>query len=135
MRLAVAIALSAISGAIAGEPARPFPQHVSYAPGCIFPSDSPAKRDAAVADFYDAWKARYIHAGCVAGQLYVASNLEGQNDDPKTIAVSEGHGYGMVITALMAGHDANAHAQFDQLYAFFRAHPSGLTPNLMSWRQ
>lgn len=89
--------------------------------------------DAVVAGFYDTWKTRYLHAGCEPGQMYVFYNDNGQNGN--AISVSEGHGYGMVLTALMAGHDADAHAEFDALFAFFRAHPSKLTPELMGWQQ
>ena len=115
-------------------PARPFPQHATYAAGCIRPSvATPTQMDAVVADFYDTWKTRYLHAGCEPGQMYVFYNDTGDNGD--AIAVSEGHGYGMVLTALMAGHDPDAHAEFDALFAFFRAHPSELTPELMGWQQ
>ena len=122
--------------AVAQKPTRPFPQHVVYTAGTILPSvATQGQRDAAVANFYDAWKARYLHAGCVAGQLYIFANREGGLENSDAITVSEAHGYGMLITALMAGHDPEAQTQFDQLYAYFRAHPSRFTPDLMAWMQ
>jgi endo-1,4-beta-D-glucanase Y len=65
--------------------------------------------------------------------MYVFYNDAGDNGD--AITVSEAHGYGMVLTALMAGHDADAHAEFDALFAYFRAHPGRQTPALMAWQQ
>jgi endo-1,4-beta-D-glucanase Y len=136
MRSLTASFLLLAASAVAQTPARPFPQHVTYTAGTIRPINATqAQLDSAVTDFYDIWKARYIHAGCESGQLYVFYNREKTADNPKAISVSEGHGYGMVITALMAGHDADARTQFDQLYAFFRAHPSEFTPDLMAWLQ
>lgn len=121
---------------IASQPAHPFPQHVTYAAGTLHPSRATqAQMDKIVAGFYDTWKSRYLHAGCKTGQMYIAYNVEGDADDPKAISVSEGHGYGMVLTALMAGYDADAQAEFDALFAFFRAHPSRITPELMGWQQ
>ena len=126
--------LLAATTALAQMPARPFPQHAVYATGSIHPSvATPAQMDAVVAGFYDTWKSRYLHAGCEPGTMYVFYNAAGENGD--AISVSEGHGYGMVLTALMAGHDPDAHAEFDALFAFFRAHPSKLTPELMGWQQ
>ncbi len=91
--------------------------------------------DAAVAAAYDTWKARYLHAGCEPGQRYVFFNREGRADRKDAISVSEGHGYGMLLTALMAGHDPDARREFDELFAFARAHPSHLVAGLMAWQQ
>ena len=54
---------------------------------------------------------------------------------PSGLGVSEGQGFGMVITAFMAGHDPDAKAIFDGLYGYFRAHPSEINRDLMAWRQ
>lgn len=53
----------------------------------------------------------------------------------KKIATSEGQGYGMMITAYMAGYDPQAKTYFDGLYAFCKAHPSSTNRNLMAWCQ
>jgi endo-1,4-beta-D-glucanase Y len=47
--------------------------------------------------------------------------------------VSEGHGYGMVITALMAGYDPEARTIFDGMYTFFKEFPTTTHQNLMAW--
>lgn len=114
--------------------ARPFPQHTVYAAGSIRPSNlTISDLDRETAAFYAVWKARRLKA---AGQdLYVDFTGEDNKADRDTISVSEGHGYGMLITALMAGHDPNARAQFDALYRFFKSRPSINNPLLMSWRQ
>jgi endo-1,4-beta-D-glucanase Y len=91
--------------------------------------------DAAVAACYDQWKARYVHPGCAPGQAYVFYNLEGQAERKDAISVSEGHGYGMLLAAYLAGHDPSARQLFDSLHAYFRAHPSSFHPDLMSWQQ
>ncbi len=128
--------ISALSGTVVcGAPERPFPQHVTYAAGSIAPGVSQEKLDAAAAAFYDVWKGRYLHKGCAAGQAYIDYNRENRVGDREAISVSEGHGYGMILTAFFAGHDAKAQEAFDQLYAFFRTHPSHFNHDLMAWQQ
>jgi endo-1,4-beta-D-glucanase Y len=85
--------------------------------------------DSVVRNFYNAWKARYVIT-TAGNQAYVKA----QTWQPDAVSVSEGHGYGMVITALMAGHDAGAQTTFDNMYRFFRAHPAS-NPQLMGWYQ
>ncbi|MCA9540863.1 MAG: chitosanase [Myxococcales bacterium] len=89
-----------------------------------------AELDAVTAAFYDAWKARYIAPGCAAGERRVRSS-------PATEAftVSEGQGYGLLAAVMMAGHDPEAQALFDDLFRYAAAHPSHLTPGLMAWAQ
>jgi hypothetical protein len=119
----------------ASEGLRPFPQHVAYTSGTIKPNHvTQTGLDGATTAFYETWKARYLKSGdsegCEAGQFYVRFSPTGP-----TISVSEGHGYGMIITALMAGYDPNARAYFDGLYSFYKDHPSVNDPRLMAWRQ
>ena len=132
---AVVLFLASAAAALAQMPARPFPQHAQLAAGVKKPSIPQAAMDATVAAAYDTWKARYLHAGCEAGQSYIFYNREKRADRKEAISCSEGHGYGMLFTALMAGHDMEAHRVFDELFAFFRAHQSHLTPGLMAWQQ
>jgi endo-1,4-beta-D-glucanase Y len=54
---------------------------------------------------------------------------------PNVITVSEAMGYGMLITAFMAGHDPEAKKYFDGLYRFYKKHPSKNNPRLMAWCQ
>ncbi len=113
----------------------PFGSHsTSYAPGTLMPTGKPADLDSAAADFYDQWKAKFIVPGCAANTYYIDFNL---GDGGSTFSVSEGHGYGMVIAALMAGHDPQAQKYFDGLYQFYIGHFSTNEPNshLMGWAQ
>jgi len=110
----------------------PFGSHpVTYTAGSIRPDHrTQAQLDQAVADFYDAWKATYVSQDCDAGRYVVRAAVDRAN-----LTVSEAHGYGMMISALMAGHDPEAHAVFDGMYAYFREHPTALHARLMSWFQ
>ena len=115
-------------------PHYPFPQHRTYAPGTIRPNlRTQAQQDDDVRAFYDHWKANYLlQAGTTpAGDpLYRVSF--GSTNPGRT--VSEGQGFGMVIVAIMAGHDPNAHTLFDGLWEFARTYPSACDPRLMAWQ-
>lgn len=116
--------------------ARPFPQHTAYAAGAIRPASiSAAELDRETAAFYDVWKRKRIVAAKTAGELYVAFDSGKGESDREAVSVSEGHGYGMIVTVLMAGHDPAAREQFDGLLRFCKGHPSANNPRLMSWRQ
>lgn len=110
---------------------QPFGAHAfKYAAGSILPSNETiAGMDRDTAAAYDSWKANHLESGCGAGRYYVAAENEG------SLTVSEAHGYGMVITALMAGHDPNARVIFDGMYRYFRDHPSNEASDLMAWYQ
>jgi endo-1,4-beta-D-glucanase Y len=120
-----------------GSPKRPFPQHTAYAPGTIKPNQhTQDELDAAVQKAYRAWKQAYLKSGCGAGRFYVDPGQDvGGSGSKRSISISEGHGYGMVITALMAGADPDAKGIFDGMYAFFRDHPSSGSRDLMAWKQ
>jgi endo-1,4-beta-D-glucanase Y len=112
---------------------RPFPQHVTYSPGSIRPSNfSQAEQDNHVRHFYDYWKNNYlVYEGTNATGKPLYRVAFGVGSD---ITVSEGQGYGMVIVALMAGHEPDAQTLFDGLWYFSREYPSGIDPRLMSWK-
>lgn len=123
------------SGAI---PRRPFASHpTAYTAGTIQPDNlSRAQLDQATADFFDAWKAKYFVRGCGQDRAYIfVGDSPGGGMDPQSITVSEGHGYGMIILALMAGHAPSAQADFDALFRYFKDHPATSSPNLMAWNQ
>jgi len=125
------------SSAVAAEPAsasgRPFPQHVAYARGTIRPrSFTQAEQDQHVRDFYDRWKAAFVKEATVDGAAGFYRIGFGSSNPART--VSEGQGYGMVVVALMAGHDPEAQAIFDGLWRFARAYPSAIDPDLMGWQ-
>lgn len=110
----------------------PFPQHVQYARGSIRPSHLTQEQlDAQVAFFYNQWKARYVRKACnAADQYFIWFEKPGNKQ-----CVSEGQGYGMMITALMAGHDHQAKTTFDGLYRYYVAHPAKKGQRLMGWAQ
>jgi endo-1,4-beta-D-glucanase Y len=126
--------LTILPGRTLGAIHHPFGSHpFTYAAGAILPNHvSPGVLDQAVRDFYDAWKARYVAQVCGTGRYVVLTKVRTGN-----LTVSEGHGYGMILSALMAGHDPDARRVFDGMYAYFREHPSLMhaKSNLMAWNQ
>jgi endoglucanase len=107
----------------------PFGSHaVAYHPESILPSAT--DRDAQTRSFYERWKATYLRQTCGDGRQVVASETTDTN-----LTVSEAHGYGMMILALMAGADPDARLAFDGMVYFFRDHPSLNAPDLMAWFQ
>lgn len=130
--LRVLAAVAALAATAASAQNFPFPQHPRYAAGSIVPSHrTQAQRDQDVRDAYGRWKTAYLRtAGTVGGNtLYrVVCDTDG-NDN----TVSEGQGYGIVVVALMAGHDPDARTIVDGLWRYFDAHRSGGDARLMSW--
>jgi endoglucanase len=109
---------------------KPFPQHVQYFKGTIRPDhNSQRQLDQSVLDFYEQWGKRYIKTGCHPGEYFVWFERKGNKQ-----CVSEGQGYGMIITALMAGADPSAKSTYDGLYYYYKAHP-GSHQYLMAWAQ
>lgn len=107
------------------------------------PDGGPAKLDRAVVEYYEAWRTRFLvtitHADAReiapgSEQAFVNVNADDADakKDERFRSVSEGHGYGMLIAVLMAGHPNRPpgvpadreQRDFDALYRFFRAHPS-----------
>jgi len=108
----------------------PFPQNLSYTTGTIKPNHKTITQiNNDVTNYYAAWKTKYIK-NC-SGKYYV----DFTDEDPSQITTSESHGYGMMIMALIAGHDANAKTIYDGMYAYYKAHTSSLNNKLMSWQQ
>lgn len=126
------VAIAVLSSQAEADISQPFASHgFSYTGVSIRPNHvDQATLDQAVRDFYDAWKSRYLEAGCGSGRFYISADVDKNN-----LTVSEAHGYGMILTVLMAGHDPEAQTLFDGLYAYFRDHPSSTHENLMSWYQ
>lgn len=112
---------------------RPFPQHTTYAPGVLKPSNhTQAVLDQDVRTAYQNWKSRYlVQAGTEPDGHPRYRVRKGTNANDPT--VSEGQGYGMVIVALMAGDDPNARTLFDGLVEFFNDHRSSIDNRLMDW--
>ncbi|MES2808796.1 MAG: glycosyl hydrolase family 8 [Bacteroidota bacterium] len=110
---------------------KPFPQHSRYFARTIKPNHvSQIALDKATSNFYNQWKQRYIKTNPGKAESYVW--FEGKDGKQ---CVSEGQGYGMVITVLMAGHDPSAQKIFDNLLRYCRAHPAARSKYLMAWAQ
>lgn len=134
LRAALTLCALAALAPLGAQEARPFPQHTVYAGGTLKPSlASQAQLDQTVLGFYRLWKAKYLRPAA-RGQLYVFCNAE-KSFPASTLSISEGHGYGMLATVLMAGADPQAHADFDALVRYFQAHPALHHRDLMAWRQ
>ncbi len=115
----------------AQEPQKPFPQNVKYFAGVIKPNGlSQTQLDDEVRSFYTQWKKRFVKN--VPGKTESYIWFEGKD---KKQCVSEGQGYGMIITTLMAGCDPGAKTTYDRLFNYYRAHPSGRGKHLMAWAQ
>jgi len=110
---------------------KPFPQHVKYFAGTIKPGNfSQAQLDSTVRSFYTQWKRRFIKN--VPGK---AQNFVWFDEKENKQCVSEGLGYGMVITVLMAGFDPSAKMSYDNLVRYYKAHPDKRSKYLMAWAQ
>ncbi|HJO94909.1 MAG TPA: glycosyl hydrolase family 8 [Victivallales bacterium] len=106
-----------------------FPQHVNYPLPHILPNNYTQDiLDNDVKSFYDYWKQNYVIS---AGIDLNGENLYRVNYQGDT--VSEGQGYGMIITAIMAGYDPEAKEIFDGLFRYAKAHPSNINSNFMDW--
>jgi len=113
----------------AQQAAKAFPQHVHYHKGTIKPDYiSQLRLDELTLGFYHQWQNRYIKPACKPGEFYVWFEKKGNKQ-----SVSEGQGYGMIITALMAGADAGAKHTYDGLFNFYKDHRN--RHGLMAWAQ
>jgi endo-1,4-beta-D-glucanase Y len=82
--------------------------------------------DKDIYDYYQKWKPSYLVAE-KGGEYRIATD---KKDKHRT--VSEGQGYGMLITVLMQ-EDRDAQDIFDGLWKFSRSHPSWIAKDLMSF--
>ena len=112
---------------------KPFPQQLDY-PGCIKPNNlTQATLDNDAVVFYEYWKGQYLKQSTAnPNHYYIAAGSTGGSTG--AVTQSEAHGYGMVITALMAGADPNAKTYFDGLYGLYDTHRSVNNNNLMQWQ-
>ncbi|EJL57893.1 endoglucanase Y [Rhizobium sp. CF122] len=95
--------------------------------------------DQSLVDFYNKWRSVYLVQGCGSGRYYVGVTVDGKSvgggTAKSTITVSEAHGYGMLISVLMADFDPDARAAFDGMVRYFRDHPATSHSGLMAWNQ
>jgi endo-1,4-beta-D-glucanase Y len=104
---------------------------MKYPAGWGKPTGDQAQLDDIVRCQYDRWKAAYLKQDC--GGYYVFTNGGAGANADTFITVSEGHGYGMIIAAMMAGTEPKAHEIFDGMYALKVKFPSVVDKDLMSW--
>lgn len=120
--------------ALPGGVARPFPQALEH--HGIKPSHvDQAQLDDAVRAMYGRWKRDYLRVSSGAtpgGGYYIEMTGTGAGADT-SITTSEAHGYGMIIFALMAGHEPDARAIFDGFFNMFDQHRSVVNDANMSW--
>ncbi|MFF1512221.1 glycosyl hydrolase family 8 [Streptomyces sp. NPDC058326] len=118
------------TGGGGGGTAVPFGSHLKpYAAGILKPSGSQATNDQKVVDYYNRWKAAFVRQNCGNGWYQVIS------PDADHPYVAEAQGYGMVVTATMAGADPDAKKIFDGLVKWKIDHPSSINPNLLAAEQ
>ena len=113
-----------------GSPAVPFGSHrFPYAAGTLKPTGTQSSLDQQVISTYNAWKAAFVRQNCGNGWYEVIS------PDADHPYVAEAQGYGMVVTATMAGADPNARTVFDGMVAYMLAHKSVNNANLLAAEQ
>ena len=123
------------SAAFAAGPNYPFGARIDpYVYGTKPNHVTPAQMDSSIKANYNAWKAAaVVNVPTLPGGKAVKFN------NTAYLAVSEGMGYGMLISVLMAGHDPEAQTIFDGLLKTVRARPAySITAAggkyLMDWR-
>ena len=115
---------------------RPFPQAGKFemAGSVIKPSNkTQGVLNSDITTIFTNYKNTYLKTAS-GGKYYINATGEGEHPcgiDPKTI--SEAHGYGMIIFALMAGYDSDAKTIFDGMNALRKAQQSKGNAKLMSW--
>lgn len=98
------------------------------------PTGNSADLNRTVELFYDNWKDDFIVKSITFDNCYYISTGGGTNVKADTITVSEGHGYGMITVALMAGYDEDSKSIFDGMFNFFDIHRSVINSSLPSWQ-
>jgi endoglucanase len=129
------VATLCASAAFAAAPTYPFGARLDpYVYGTKPNHVTPAQMDSAIKTNYNAWKAAaVVNVPTLPGGKAIKFN------NPAYLVVSEGMGYGMLISVLMAGHDPEAQTIFDGLLKTVRARPAySITAAggkyLMDWR-
>lgn len=113
----------------------PYPQHTRYNTPNIKPTNyTQQELDSHVAAYYQQWKREFLVPlqGPEKTRYRIAFGRPGT--EKHAITVSEGQGYGMIITVLMAGYDTEAQKIYNGLLRFVQEHPSREHNGLMAWR-
>ncbi|MBR4628588.1 MAG: hypothetical protein IKO47_13015 [Ruminococcus sp.] len=125
---------SLLSAALLTAPFTPAPLRTSSA------SPAADKLSSETLEYYKEWKNTYLYSDPYVSddtQYYVfyGDQTYEQAHTEVPVTVSEAHGYGMLITALMSDYDSDAKDIFDGMYRYYLAHPSSIGPHLMAWQQ
>ncbi|MQY07907.1 glycosyl hydrolase family 8 [Actinomadura macrotermitis] len=108
----------------------PFGSHLKpYVTGTLKPSGAQSTVDQAVVRYYEQWRNAFVKQNCGNGWYEVIS------PDADHPYVAEGQGYGLVVSATMAGADPNAKKIFDGILKFVLAHKSVNDPDLAAAEQ
>lgn len=105
-------------------------------PNLIRPSAADSDIQSETLAFYKTWKERYLRSTS-DGESYVEVNPNNSEDtgfSEDTLTVSEAHGYGMLLTVMMADTDPSARQTFDAMVRFYEKRPSTNGAPLMAYR-
>lgn len=124
------IASTAAPAAASAKPGIAYPfgsQLTAYVAGIKPTVATQDAQSAVIRKQYDKWKADGVQNRC--GGAVVVFNSQ-------YATVSEGAGYGMLLTVVMAGYDGEARTLFDKFFHVVRANPAygNNQPALMEWR-
>lgn len=114
---------------------KPFPQANNFS-GSIKPNHvNQTTLNQQVGSYYNYWKGKYLKndLSTLPGAYYVLGDITGEAEGFKPLGSSEGIGYGMIISALMAGFDTSAQTIFNGLYLTAKTYRSNGNFNLMGW--
>jgi len=110
----------------------PYPHNHTYAHGIVPTNFSQAQKNADLEAMWKAWRKTYLtDRGAGKGELRVSKN------GAKGESISEGIGYGMLISVYMANPANSGKADFDALYQYYKRHEkvmNGTRYGLMAWR-
>ena len=113
----------------------PFPQQVTYPYGIKPTNYTQAQMNQHCQQWFDQWRAHYVHGQAqdpwMAADEYRVVRYE-TGDSNKEDTVSEGIGYGMIITVYMSSATNNTKQYFDGMWKFYRRYRNG--NGLMNWR-
>lgn len=109
-----------------------FPYQRPYGRGIMPTNFSAAQMNADVRDMYKLWRAKYVTTtGAGTGARVYKPDENGET-------VSEGQGYGMLISVYMADVNNDGKGDFDKMLTYYKAKrrimPDGSDSGLMSWK-
>ncbi|MFI5958531.1 glycosyl hydrolase family 8 [Cryptosporangium sp. NPDC051539] len=101
-----------------------------YRGAVIRPSGAQESLNGAVVEYYRQWQAAFVRPEpCGRDWAAIVS------PDAGLPYIGEAQGWGLVITALMAGADPDAQRQFDAILRYVLGHPSSIDPDLHAAEQ